>query len=130
MEQRLDHHHQENDLARRKPSYPDILTRSGPSSRISSRTSLLPRSNNENYNNLSRKNSRNDIAKGNPDKDKEIQTLKSRLAEYERQQPKNGMAPLEGGTPSSSKQKTNQEIIDYISATMKNLELFKNQLSN
>ena len=89
---------------------------------------MLPKRNNENDTSLPRRGSRTDAS---TDKDREIQSLKDKLAEYEHhRQPKNVEAPQAGGSPTFSKQKTNQEIIDYISATMKNLELFKNQLSN
>ena len=58
--------------------------------------------------------------------------LRKRLAIYEREAteaPKNAAPPSEEGASTSTKA-TNQEILDYLTATMRNLEGFKRQLLN
>ena len=121
----------------RQSTYRDILTNhrsrptSRPASRVNSHTSLHPRRSNQS---LSRRNSRHDTRERNTNtpRDAEMQALRDQLAAYERQQPKNAGAPHEGAqtTPSTSKPATNQEIIEYITATMRSLEGFKQQLAN
>ena len=122
-----------------KQSYRDILSRS----RQNSQTSLQPRRSNPS---LSRRNSRHDqqpLSRGSsrhdmrdrntaPPRNTGAQPQRERN-DKDRQQPKNGQAPLGGGpsqASSSSKQATNQEMMDFITMTMRSLESFKEQLRN
>ena len=144
---------QRDDGIPRRTTYRDILTRrSQPSSRTSSNTNLRQPSRNSSSTNLRRQTSRtgNNLRyEGNAtpprrnsdhknihqrdSENSEIATLRRKLAEYERgstsSAPKNATSPSEEGA-TTSKKTTNQEILDYITTTMQNLEGFRRQLSN
>lgn len=118
----------------RKTTYRDILSsrRSRPNSRVSSYTNLHRPSNtalsrrNSNYNQQNEQTS-------DATKDSEIATLKKQLAEYERKatstSAKNAISPSEEGA-TNSKKATTEEILDYLTTTMRSLEDFKRQLLN
>ena len=136
-----------NRLARQKEensrmtTYRDILNRrSRPNSRNSSFTNLRRRSNTGITDSKQRSNTNLSRRGSYHDHDQQKQTaeetenamLRKRLAKYEREAaeaPKNATPPSEEGESTSTKA-TNQEILDYLTTTMRNLERFRRQLLN
>ena len=108
-------------------SYRDMLIRS----RHNSRTSLVPKRSN---NSLSRRGSRNDLPPSGNRNFRGDSEPEDTQPGREQRQPKNVKAPIGGApTPSvsgPSSRKTNQEMMDFIAATMLNLENFRKQLTN
>ena len=124
----------------RTTTYRDILTRrSRPNSRNPSFTNLRQRSNTgindskqRSNTNLSRRGSHDNNQQRQTSVESENAALRKRLAEYKRkatEAPKNATPPSEEGASTSTKA-TNQEILDYLTATMRSLEGFKRQLLN
>jgi hypothetical protein len=125
----------------RTTTYRDILTRrSRPNSRNPSFTNLRQRSNTGSTDSKQRSNTNVSRRGSHHDDNQQKQTsvesenaiLRKRLAKYEREAaeaPKNATPPSEEGASTSTKA-TNQEILDYLTATMRNLEGFKRQLLN
>ena len=118
----------------RKPSYRDALMNSRPNSR----TNLLPRKSNLS---VSRRSSHHERPRQNEDRDQLLRVPDRNTRNpprshpnSEETQPKNGKAPIGGAhlpaQASSSKRATNQEMLDFIRATMLNLENFRDQLTN
>ena len=138
-----DRHHRNSDVVTRhqgeeqsfprKTTFRDILTsrRSRPNSRRSSYTNLNRHSNTALPRRSSNHNNHQNERTSDTTKDSEIATLRNKLAEYERNatSAKNATSPSEEGAP-TSKRATTQEILDYITTTMQNLEGFRKQLSN